>query len=235
MREKGLLPQNAALIKTIVSSNMTDSICRANNVALFEVLTGFKNIAAQIRIFEANNDSYKCVMGYEESYGCLIGDHARDKDGIIAVMLLCEAAAFYKNQGLTLWDEMIKMYEKYGYYKEEGFSITLEGADGAVKIKEMMKKLRENSVYNIGKYKVLKIKDYSNGKIQNLENSEIYNEDLPKSDVLYYEMENDFWCAVRPSGTEPKIKFYIGVKGISLENAENELKNLEEGIKEIVK
>jgi len=232
-KRQGLLPQNSALIKTIVSSNMTDSICKANGVELFEVLTGFKNIAAQIREFEKDN-SYICVMGYEESYGCLIGDHARDKDGIIAVMLLCEAAAFYKNQGLTLWDQMIKMYEKYGYYKEESIQITLEGVDGAKKIKEMMNNLRANELTEIGNSKVLRIKDYSNGEVKDLSQHKNYYEKLPKSNVLYYEMENDFWCAARPSGTEPKIKFYIGVKGTSLEDADEKLQCMSEALKKIV-
>jgi len=231
-REKGLLPGNSALIKTIVSSNMTDSICKANGVTLFEVLTGFKNIAAQIRVFEKDN-SHTCIMGYEESYGCLVGDHARDKDGIIAVMLLCEAAAFYKNQGLTLWDQMLRMYEKYGYYKEENIQVTLEGVDGAEKIKEMMNNLRTNALTNIGGYKVARIKDYKNGEIKDLIYNKIYLEELPKSNVLYYEMENDFWCAVRPSGTEPKIKFYIGVKGESLEDADEKLKRMSEEMSKI--
>jgi len=174
-------------------------------------------------------------MGYEESYGCLVGDHARDKDGIIAVMLLCEAAAFYKNQGLTLWDQMLKMYEKYGYYKEENIQITLEGVDGATMIKEMMNNLRKNALSSIGDYKVLKVKDYSNGEIKDLEKNQTYYEKLPKSNVLYYEMENDFWCAARPSGTEPKIKFYVGVKGTTLEDAKEKLRNVANAIKEITK
>jgi phosphoglucomutase len=233
-RIKGLLPKNSSLIKTIVSSNMTDSICKENGVALFEVLTGFKNIAAKIKSFE-ENDSYKCIMGYEESYGCLVGDHARDKDGIIAVMLLCEAAAFYKNQGLTLWDQMLRMYDKYGYYKEENIQVTLEGVDGATKIKEMMENLRRNTISKIGGYKVCRIKDYSNGQIRDLVKNETYSEDLPKSNVMYYELEDDAWIAARPSGTEPKIKFYVGIKGTSLENANEKLEKVSAEIKEIAK
>ena len=232
-REKGLLEKNTALIKTIVSSNMTDRICEKNGVALFEVLTGFKNVAAKIREFEKEN-SYKCIMGYEESYGCLVGDKVRDKDGIAALMLLSEAAAYYKEKGLTLWDNMLKMYEMYGYYKENQVSIVLEGADGAQKIKDMMEKVRNNPPKQVGEYKVLKFRDYLNGTIKDCITNEIYNEDLPKSNVLYFELENDFWCCTRPSGTEPKIKFYMGVKGNSLEDANNLVEGLTEGMKEIM-
>lgn len=232
-RKKGLLEENTALIKTIVSSNMTDKICQKNNVKLFEVLTGFKNVAAKIREFEKEN-SYKCIMGYEESYGCLIGDKVRDKDGIAALMLLSEAAAFYKKQGLTLWDNMQDMYKKYGYYKESQIAITLEGADGAKKIKDMMEKIRNNPPRTVGKYKVLKFRDYSNGKIKDFNTEEVYNKELPKSNVLYFELENDFWCCARPSGTEPKIKFYMGVRGKNLEDATNLVSNLIEGMKELM-
>lgn len=233
-REKGILPQNPALIKTIVSSNMADQICQKNGVALYEVLTGFKNIAAKIREFEADN-SHKCIMGYEESYGCLIGDHARDKDGIIVDMLLAEAAAYYKTKGMTLWDAMLEMYKKYGYYREAQVSIVMEGADGAEKIKQIMENLRNNPVNKIGEFEVLKIKDCLAHTIKDLKTGDVSPWDLPKSNVLYYEMANDFWCAVRPSGTEPKIKFYMGVKGESLEEAEKLLEELTNAMKELVK
>ena len=233
-REKGILPQNPALIKTIVSSNMADQICQKNGVALYEVLTGFKNIAAKIREFEADN-SHKCIMGYEESYGCLIGDHARDKDGIIVDMLLAEAAAYYKTKGMTLWDAMLEMYKKYGYYREAQVSIVMEGADGAEKIKQIMENLRNNPVNKIGEFEVLKIKDCLTHTIKDLKTGDVSPWDLPKSNVLYYEMANDFWCAVRPSGTEPKIKFYMGVKGESLEEAEKLLEELTNAMKELVK
>jgi len=213
---------------------MTDTICRENGVALFEVLTGFKNIAALMRTFEANNNSYETIMGYEESYGCMIGDHARDKDGIIAVQMLCEAVAFYKNQGLTLWDAMLQMYEKYGYYKEGIFTVTLEGADGAAKMKQIMDNLRENAPSKIGEYEVLTIRDYSDGRVKNIKSETEEIQDLPKSNLLYYELENDFWAAVRPSGTEPKIKFYIGVKGTSLEDAEQKAQELTKAAKKLI-
>ncbi len=232
-REKGLLENNTALIKTIVSSNMTDRICEKNGVKLFEVLTGFKNIAAKIKEFEKNN-TYKCIMGFEESYGCLVGDKVRDKDGIAALMLLSEAATYYKNQGLTLWDNMLKMYETYGYYKENQVSIVLEGADGAQKIKDMMEKVRNNPPKQVGEYKVLKFRDYLNGTITDYEKEKTYNEDLPKSNVLYFDLEDDFWCCMRPSGTEPKIKFYMGVKGNSLEDANNLVERLTEGMNKLM-
>ena len=233
-RVKGMLQENTALIKTIVSSNMTDKICEKNNVALFEVLTGFKNIAAKIKEIE-EKDSYKCIMGYEESYGCLVGDKVRDKDGIAALMLLAEAAAFYKEKGLTLWDNMLKMYETYGYYKEKQLSVVLEGADGAEKIKSIMEKVRNNPPKQIGEYKVLKFRDYLKGIIIDMKTGKNYHQNLPKSNVLYFELENDFWCCVRPSGTEPKIKFYMGVKGNTLENANNLVEKLTEDMKELVK
>ncbi len=233
-REKGIMPENPALIKTIVSSNMTDRICEYYGVELFLALTGFKNIAARIRQFEKTN-SNNCIMGFEESYGCLIGTHARDKDGIIAVMMLCEIAAYYKLQGLTLWDAIEQMYERYGYYREGQIPVTLEGADGAAKIQEMMKTMRNNPPETIGKYKVLKILDCSAGTEKDILTGEEVKIDLPKSNVLRYSLENDCWCAVRPSGTEPKIKFYMGVRGDSLEGAEKDLADLTEAMRAYTK
>ena len=230
-KEKGLLPENPALIKTIVSSNMTDRICDYYGVKLFLALTGFKNIAARIRQFEADN-SYNAIMGYEESYGCLIGTHARDKDGIIAIMLLCEIAAYYKKKGMTLWDAIQKMYERYGFYREGQIAIVLEGAEGATKIQEMMKQMRNNPPTTIGKYKVLKVMDCSLGTEKDILTGKEEKLDLPKSNVLRYSLENDCWCAVRPSGTEPKIKFYMGVKGNSLIESEQGLKDLMEAMKQ---
>lgn len=232
-REKGSLAKNSALIKTIVSSNMADRICKENNVEIFEVLTGFKNIAAKIREFEKDN-SYECIMGYEESYGCLVGDKVRDKDGIAALMLLAEAAAYYRTKGLTLWDNMKEMYKKYGYYKEGQVSIVKEGADGAEKIKEMMQNVRNNPPKYIGEYKVLRFKDYQLDEIKDFVKEETYKENLPKSNVLYFELENDFWCCMRPSGTEPKIKFYMGVVGKDLKNAEELVKDLTESMKSLM-
>ncbi len=228
----GTLPKNGAVIKTIVSSNLTDAIAKAYGVKLFSTLTGFKNIAKIIRNFEENNNEYICLYSYEESYGCIIGTHARDKDGIVAVMTLCEAACYYKQKNMTLWDAMQEMYKKYGYYREKQFSITLKGAEGAQKIKEMMENMRKASPQKIAGQKVLSIGDYEKQKIYSKETGKETPTNLPKSNVLYYELENDTWCCVRPSGTEPKIKFYMGVKGSSLEDAQEKLEELESGMKE---
>jgi len=233
-KEKDTLPKNAAIIKTIVSTNMTDTICKANDVALFEVLTGFKFIAAQMRVFEENNNSHEFIMGFEESFGCMIGEHARDKDGIVSIQVLAEAAAFYKEQGITLWDQLVKMYEKYGYYKEEGFSVVFEGAEGAQKIKTMMNTLRGNPPQRLGGYKVLAVRDYESGRVVDFVQNTDDIVDLPEHNLLYYELENDFWVATRPSGTEPKIKFYIGVKGSSLEDARTKVKDLTEAVRKLI-
>lgn len=230
----GTLPKNGAIIKTIVSSNLTDAIAKAYNVKLFSTLTGFKNIAKIIRNFEENNNEYKCLYSYEESYGCIIGTHARDKDGIVAVMTLCEAACYYKQKGMTLWDAMLAIYEKYGYYKERQFSITLKGAEGAEKIKQMMEKLRNNSPEEIAGEEVIEFGDYQKQLIHNNKTNENRDTGLPKSNVLYFDLTNDCWCCIRPSGTEPKIKFYMGVKENSIDNAKQKLDKLECAIKNII-
>ena len=230
----GTLPENGAIIKTIVSSNLTDAIAKAYNVKLFSTLTGFKNIAKIIRSFEEKNNEYVCLYSYEESYGCIIGTHARDKDGIVAVMTLCEAACYYKEKNMTLWDAMLEMYEKYGYYKEKQFSITLKGAEGAEKIKQMMENMRNNPVTEIAGEKVKAFGDYQAQNIHNNETGENTSTSLPKSNVLYYDLTNDSWFCVRPSGTEPKIKFYMGVKGTSLEDADKKLEQLENAVRKII-
>ena len=231
-KSRGELKVNSAVIKTIVSSNLTDAICEHYGVKMFETLTGFKNIAKIIRGFEKDN-TYNCLFSYEESYGCIIGTHARDKDGIVAVMTVCEAAAYYKKQGLTLWDQMLNIYKKYGYYKEKQLSIVLKGAEGAEQIKKMMDEMRKNPPAKIADYTVKAVGDYSIQKIHNNETGEDSNTNLPKSNVLYYELDKNAWCCARPSGTEPKIKFYMGVCGTSLENADMELEKLEQAIKQI--
>lgn len=233
-KENHTLPENGAIIKTIVSSNLTDAIAEYYGVKLFSTLTGFKNIAKIIRGFEKDN-TYNCLFSYEESYGCIIGTHARDKDGIVAVMTVCEAAAYYKKQGLTLWDQMLNIYKKYGYYKEKQLSIVLKGAEGAEQIKKMMDEMRKNPPAKISDYTVKAVGDYSIQKIHNNETGEDSNTNLPKSNVLYYELDKNAWCCARPSGTEPKIKFYMGVCGTSLENADMELERLEQAIKQIAK
>ena len=229
----GTLPKNGAIIKTIVSSNLTDAIAKAYNVKLFSTLTGFKNIAKIIRGFEENNHEYECLYSYEESYGCIIGTHARDKDGIVAVMTLCEAACYYKQKNMTLWDAMLAMYEKYGYYKERQFSITLKGIEGAEQIKNMMENMRKNPPKELAGEKVLAIGDYQSQEIYHCETGEKTSTNLPKSNVLYYDLTNDYWCCVRPSGTEPKIKFYMGAKGNSLEDADKKLDLLEKDVKKL--
>ena len=230
-KANGTLPKNGAIIKTIVSSNLTDAIAKEYNVKLFSTLTGFKNIAKIIRGFEENNNEYECLYSYEESYGCIIGTHARDKDGIVAVMTLCEAACYYKTQNMTLWDAMNQMYEKYGYYKEGQFSITLKGAEGAEQIKQMMENMRNNPPKEIAGEKVLSVGDYTAQTIKKMTGEEV-STNLPKSNVLYYELTNDNWCCVRPSGTEPKIKFYMGVKGKTLEEADKKIEELENAMKQ---
>ena len=228
------LPGNAAMVKSIVSSNMVDVIASEYGVKLFEVLTGFKYIGEKIKEFEQNKD-FEYVFGYEESYGYLIGIHARDKDGIVATMALCEAAAVYKKQGLTLWDKMLELYERYGYFKEGIITVTLEGADGAEQIKSIMEKMRANTPSSFGNYKILAVRDYSTGKVKNLVTGEETDTGLPKSNVLYYELENNEWCCIRPSGTEPKIKLYMGVRGTSMQNAEEKLEELKSEMSKIVK
>ena len=234
MKEKGLLPADGMFITTIVSSELAKAIAKNYGLECIEVLTGFKNIGAVIKKAEEKKDK-TYVFGFEESYGCLIGDYARDKDGISAVMSLCEAAAYYKSKGMTLWDQMMKIYEKYGFYKEDQVSIVLEGADGAEKIKSMMTNMRNNLPEKIGKYKVIEFKDVELDEIKNLVTGEQRKTGLPKSNVLYYELENNAWCCVRPSGTEPKIKLYMGVKADSMESAEKDLEELKDAMVKLVK
>ncbi len=230
-KERGEIPDNGALVKSIVSSNLADAIAKEYNIKLVEVLTGFKYIGEKMRQFEQDN-TYTYMFGFEESYGCLIGTHARDKDGIVAVMALCEAAAYYKEKGYTLWDQMINIYEKYGYYKELIVSIVREGVSGAEEIKQMMENMRKNPPTMFGKYKVLKVRDYKLDIIKDIETGETDKTGLPNSNVLYYELENDAWCCVRPSGTEPKIKFYIGIKANTNQEAEKDLKELSKVMEE---
>ena len=186
---------------------------------LIEVLTGFKFIGQQILGFE-NSGKGTYLFGFEESYGCLIGTYARDKDAIVATMALCEAAAYYKTQGKTLWDAMIEMYEQYGYYKDDIKSVTLKGIEGLQKIQEIMDTLRQNPPAEFAGYKVVSVRDYKKDTITELATGEVRPTGLPNSNVLYYDLTDDAWVCVRPSGTEPKVKFYYGVKGTSLEDAD---------------
>jgi len=219
IKEQSGLPKDGALIKTIVTTNMADAIAKYYDVKLIEVLTGFKFIGQQILGFE-NNGTGTYLFGFEESYGCLIGTHARDKDAIVATMALCEAAAYYKSKNMTLWDAMIAMYERYGYYKDDVKSITLKGIEGLKKIQEILENLRTDTPAEVGGYKVISARDYKMDTVKDMSTGEVKPTGLPKSNVLYYDLTDDAWLCVRPSGTEPKVKFYYGVKGTSLEDAD---------------
>ena len=215
----GSLPEDGALIKTIVTTNLADAIAKGYGVKLIEVLTGFKFIGQQILGFEkSGKGSY--LFGFEESYGCLIGTYARDKDAIVATMALCEAAAYYKTQGKTLWDAMIEMYEQFGYYKDAIQAVTMKGIEGLQKIQEIMNSLRQNPPAEFAGHKVVAVRDYKADTIKDLATGEVKATGLPNSNVLYYELTDDAWVCVRPSGTEPKVKFYYGVKGTSLADAD---------------
>lgn len=233
MKEKGILPDNGMFVTTIVSSNLAKDIASNYNLDCYEVLTGFKNIGAIMRNAEETGKN-KYVFGFEESYGCLIGDYARDKDGIAAVMALCEAACYAKSQDKTLWDMMQDIYKKYGYYKETQVSIVREGAEGAQEIQDMMTKTRQKDITEIAGLKVLKFKDIQKDIEKNMKNGKITKTGLPTSNVLYYELENNNWCCVRPSGTEPKIKLYMGVKARSEKKATEKLELLKEAMVKVV-
>lgn len=248
-REMGLLPEpreNGALVTTIVSSNMAFAIAKEYGITAIEVLTGFKYIGEQIKNFEeakaanggkydAKKGAYEYLFGYEESYGCLVGTHARDKDAVMAVTALCEAAAYYKSKGMTLWDQMQAMYKKYGYFKESLETISLPGSEGAAKITEIMNGLRACPPENIGGEKVLAARDYLSGERFDTVTGKKEKLTLPKSNVLYYELEEAGWCCARPSGTEPKIKFYFGVKGYEAEDAARKVAALKKGLMSFVK
>lgn len=227
------LPDDGCLVKSIVTSNMADAIAKAYDVRLIEVLTGFKFIGQQILEFEKTGKG-TYLFGFEESYGCLIGTYARDKDAIVASMALCEAAAYYKTLGKTLWDAMIDLFKKYGYYKDDIQSITLKGIEGLAKIQQILETLRKEPPVSFGEYKVLKARDYKADTIQDLATGEVTSTGLPKSNVLYYDLTDDAWICVRPSGTEPKVKFYYGVKGVSLEDAELKSEKLGKFVLEMI-
>ncbi len=225
-----IMPENPALVTTIVTTNMAEAISDDYKVKCIEVLTGFKYIGEQIKWFEESGSNHY-VFGLEESYGCLAGTHARDKDAVVAVMCLCEMAAWCKKNGKTVWDQMLELYEKYGYFKETQYAITLKGIEGSKQIAEIMDKLRKNPPKEFGELKVVEVRDYDSGKVVNLETGEESETGLPKSNVLYFDLTNDSWCCARPSGTEPKLKFYMGVKGTSLEDAQAKVEKLTEALK----
>ena len=230
-KEKGLIPKKGAIVKSIVSSNLADAIAEEYGLKMFDVLTGFKYIGEKIKEFE-EKDSYKYMFGFEESYGCLIDTYARDKDGVAAVVALCEAAAYYKTKGMTLCDQMEEIYKKYGYYKEETVSITKEGKAGLEEIAQIMENLRNKPVKKYGRFKIVKYTDYKTGKV--IEGKKETKTKLPKSNVLYYDLENNGWVAIRPSGTEPKIKLYFGVKDKTEKKAIEKLEKLKNEVQKIV-
>ena len=232
-RATNTMPENPALVTTIVTTNMTKPITEAYNVKLIEVLTGFKYIGEQIKLFEQTG-SNNYAFGLEESYGCLVGTHARDKDAIVAVMMLAEVASWCKKNNMTLWDMMIDVYEKYGYYKETQYSITMKGIDGAKEIAALMDKFRNNPPKEFGELKVTQFRDYANDVVVNMETGEKGTTGLPKSNVLYFDLTNDSWCCARPSGTEPKITFDMGVKGTSREDAQKKSENLTNAVKAVI-
>ena len=232
-KEKGLLPENAAVIKTIVTTEMVRAIAESYNAELIEVLTGFKFIGEKIKQFEEDN-SHTFVFGFEESYGCLSGTYARDKDAVGAAMLVCEMAAYYKNRGMTLHDALEELYKKYGFYKEGVKSVTLKGIDGAEKIGKIMAYLRENTPEGFGGNKVLTVKDYKSGVFTDVATGNKSESPLPASDVLYYNLEDRAWLCVRPSGTEPKIKFYMGVKAESSDAALAKVEAMEKSVDELL-
>ncbi|WP_343083289.1 phospho-sugar mutase [Blautia producta] len=227
------LPEDGAMVSTIVTTNMAGAIARYYGIRFIEVLTGFKYIGQQILGFETSGKG-TYLFGFEESYGCLIGTHARDKDAIVATMALCEAAAYYKTKNMTLWDAMIAMYDKYGYYKDDIQSITLKGIEGLEKIQTILENLRKNPPSVIGDYKVTSARDYKADTVINMETKEVKATGLPSSNVLYYDLTDDAWVCVRPSGTEPKIKLYYGIKGTSLADADEKSAALGQAVKELI-
>ncbi len=232
-KEKGRLPENAAVIKTIVTTEMVREIAESYGVTLINVLTGFKYIGEKIKQFEENH-SHTFVFGFEESYGCLSGTYARDKDAVGASMLVCEMAAYYRNRGKTLYDGLNEIYEKYGYFKEEVKSVTLKGIDGAQQIQRIMAYLRENTPIEFAGHRTIWKKDYKTGGFINIATGETTKSELPVSDVLYYNLEGGSWLCIRPSGTEPKIKFYMGVRGDSLKEAQRKAEVMDKAIDELL-
>lgn len=223
------LPENGAVVTTVVSGKMSEAIADRYQVRRIETLTGFKYIGEQIHLFEQDGRN-SFLFGYEESYGCLVGTHARDKDAVVAVMALCEAAAWYASQGISLCGQMERLFQTYGFYQESLFTITLKGMEGAARIREMMEAIRSNPPEKLGGLAVKEFRDYKAGRIVSCADGSERPSLLPTSDVLYFVLDQDAWCCIRPSGTEPKIKCYVGVKGEDREDAERRLKELERAV-----
>ncbi|WMI81339.1 phospho-sugar mutase [Anaerotignum sp. MB30-C6] len=231
--EKGVLPKNGVVIKTIVSTEMIQAICDNYGVKKMDVLTGFKFIGEKMTEFEKTGD-YAFLFGFEESYGCLAGTHARDKDAVVATLLICEMAVFYKKKGMTLYEGVEKLYEKYGYYLDGVKAITLKGLEGVERIQKIMSTLRETNPKTFGGKAVVWAKDYKTQIFRNLQTGEEEKSTMPHSDVLYYILEDGTWLCVRPSGTEPKLKFYIGVKADDMDSAREKLAAVEKDLEEKV-
>ncbi len=232
LREKkklGTLPKNGAMVKSIVTTNLTDALAKAYDMRMIKVLTGFKYIGEQIKHFEETGEN-EYVFGLEESYGCLVGTHARDKDAVVAVMCLCEVAAYCKKQGITVWDQMINIYEQYGYYMEGIHTLTLKGIEGSEKINAIMEKFRTGAPKEFAGLKVKCLRDFKKDEVTDFATGNVTKTGLPISNVLYFELENDSWCCLRPSGTEPKLKFYMGICGTGLEDARAKLKKLTDAV-----
>ncbi len=229
----GTLPKNGALVSTIVSSEMTKAIAKKYNLAYFDVLTGFKYIGEKIKEFEQTGD-YQYVFGFEESYGCLSGTYARDKDAVVASLLICEMAAYYKSRGMSLYDGLMELYDTYGVYKEIIHSITLKGIEGIENMKKIMDTLRKDAPSEIAGVKVTETRDYLEDKIVDVATGKVSPTNLPKSNVLYFTLADDTWFCVRPSGTEPKIKIYFGTKADTVENAEKKIATAQDGIMKVV-
>lgn len=232
-KANGTLPENGAIVSTIVSTDMTKAIAKEYGLAYFDVLTGFKYIGEKIKNFEADN-SYQYVFGFEESYGCLAGTYARDKDAVVATMLICELAAYYKTRGMSLYDGLQEVYKKYGVYKETIKAITLKGIEGIANMQKIMDTLRSDCPSEISGVKIVENRDYNADKCVNMITGEETKTGLPKSNVLYYILEDGTWFCVRPSGTEPKIKIYFGSNGSSESEVDNKIKNAQDGIMKIV-
>lgn len=229
----GTLPKNGALVSTIVSSEMTKAIAKKYNLAYFDVLTGFKYIGEKIKEFEQTGE-YQYVFGFEESYGCLSGTYARDKDAVVASLLICEMAAYYKSRGMSLYDGLMELYDTYGVYKEIIHSITLKGIEGIENMKKIMDTLRKDAPSEIAGVKVTETRDYLEDKIVDVATGKVSPTNLPKSNVLYFTLADNTWFCVRPSGTEPKIKIYFGTKADTVENAEKKIATAQDGIMKVV-
>ena len=233
MKTDGTLPENGVVIKTIVTSYMADTICKSYGVEVINTLTGFKFIGEKIKEFEDNGNYRTFLFGFEESYGYLKGTYARDKDGVVASMLIAEMAAWYRIKGMSLYEGLCELYKKYGTFKESHLSLTYEGMAGAEKIKNIMAAIRKNPPKETAGLKVKYFNDYSCSVKADLSTGATYEITLPKSNVLLFELENDCWWAARPSGTEPKIKFYFGAKGETADIAEHRLAAIKASVTEM--